>query len=116
MGRKSRASPVMATVFQIVPQGKHGPYAVAELKGGKMKGEKVTFSLEPNSDPRVWKEDEWPENGNIVLVDDLRLKSAGWRAHKARFCRPEDMQNRKQVFQGNKQRAVSSIREGGYHN
>lgn len=67
-----------AIVQKIIEEGKHGPFAIAtsEEVGGS-----VTFSLEPT----VWQEDELPEEGIVVFLDELRKKRAGWRAKKARF-------------------------------
>ena len=62
-----------ATVQKVIPKGKHGPFAIATseyLKGS------ITFSLEPT----VWLEKDWPEEGAIVLLTQLRKKRLGWRA------------------------------------
>ena len=82
---------IKAVVQKIVREGKHGPFAVAtsdQLEGS------VTFSLEPT----VWKEEEWPEEGMMVSLGDLRQKRAGWRAKTGRFFRLSDEQteNRKE--------------------
>jgi len=82
---------IKAVVQKVVQEGKHGPFAVAtsdQLEGS------VTFSLEPT----VWEEDEWPEEGMVVLLKKLRQKRAGWRAKTGRFFRPSDEQtaNRKE--------------------
>lgn len=71
-----------ATVQRIILNGKHGPYAVASLKRDK-ESVFVTFSL---SQP-VWREDGLPEEGNIVILKDIRKKKAGWRAYIASFVR-----------------------------
>ena len=83
---------IKAVVQKIVLEGKHGPFAVAT--SDQIEGSSVTFSLEPT----VWMEDEWPEEGMIVLLEDLRQKRAGWRAKKGRFFKPSDEQieNRKE--------------------
>lgn len=76
---------IYAIVQKVVPKGPHGPYAVATsdaLTGS------VTFSLEPT----VWQEEDWPEEGNIVLLSKLRQKRAGWCAKAGRFTRPSDEQ------------------------
>jgi len=70
-----------AIVQDVVP-GKHGPYAVTtstSIKGS------ITFSLHKE----VWKEDGIPENGNHVILTDVRKKPSGWRAYKACFLRPD---------------------------
>lgn len=75
-----------AIVQKVIEEGKHGPYAVAtsdQLYGS------VTFSLEPT----VWKEDDWPEQGMVVILEKLRQKRAGWRAKEGRFFKPSDEQN-----------------------
>lgn len=86
------ATNCQAVVEKIIQSGEHGPYVVArssELDGS------VTFSL----DSKTWQEKDWPEPGTVVLLSDVRKKRAGWRAHRARFVRPSDMQqpsNRKE--------------------
>jgi hypothetical protein len=76
---------VTAMVERLVLDGKHGPYAVASAKG--IQGA-ITFSLEQN----VWHEQSYPESGTLVILSDLRLKRAGWRAYSGRFVRPSDQQ------------------------
>jgi len=76
---------VKAIVQKVIKEGNHGPFAVAtsdQLDGS------VTFSLEPT----VWQGSDWPEEGMIVFLDDLRKKRAGWRAKKGRFWKPSDEQ------------------------
>jgi hypothetical protein len=90
-----------AIVEKIIPDGAHGPYAVAfsEELGS------VTFSL----DPGIWLEQEWPERGTYVILSCIRKKRAGWRAHSGRFLTPSDEQTvpiRKQKTEKNKQGAV----------
>lgn len=69
-------------VQKIVKKGKHGPYAVVSVKDVGS----VTFSLQKP----VWEEEDWPEAGNVVLLQKLRKKRAGWRALFARFVTPQD--------------------------
>jgi hypothetical protein len=76
---------VIAVVERLVLDGKHGPYAVATVKG--IYGA-VTVSLEQS----VWHEQSYPESGTLVILSDLRLKRAGWRAYGGRFVRPSDLQ------------------------
>jgi len=76
---------IVAVVQKVIREGEHGPFAVAtsdQLDGS------VTFSLEPT----VWKEKDCPEEGMIVLLEELRKKRAGWRAKKGRFLKPSDEQ------------------------
>lgn len=76
---------IKAVVQKVIREGKHGPFAVAtsdQLEGS------VTFSLEPT----VWKEREWPEEGVMVFLGELRQKRAGWRAKTGRFWKPSDEQ------------------------
>lgn len=76
---------IKAVIQKVIREGKHGPFAVAtssQLEGS------VTFSLEPT----VWKEKEWPEEGMMVFLGELRQKRAGWRAKMGRFWRPSDEQ------------------------
>jgi len=85
---------VRAIVQKVVPEGDHGPFAVAEAEG--LEGS-TTFSLEPT----VWQEEEWPEEGMIVVLGKLRKKRAGWRAKTGRFLQPSDeqVQHREQSSQ-----------------
>jgi len=76
---------VKAVVQKVLPNGKHGPFAVASSDG--LRGS-ITFSLESN----VWQEDEWPEEGMFVFLGKLRQKRAGWRAKQGRFWKPSDEQ------------------------
>jgi len=71
-----------AIVQKVFPHGRHGPYAKArsETLGS------VTFSL----DQSVWREAEWPQEGEWIVMEDIRKKRAGWRAEKCRLMRPED--------------------------
>lgn len=46
----------------------------------------VTFVLRKP----VWNEDDWPEPGIFLVLDDLREKRDGWRAYKARYFKLED--------------------------
>lgn len=74
-----------AVVQKVIRDGKHGPFAVAtseQLEGS------VTFSLEPT----VWREQDWPEEGMMVFLGELRRKRAGWRAKTGRFWKPSDEQ------------------------
>lgn len=48
----------------------------------------VTFSLEIHEG--VWRDEGLPTKGIKVVLADLRIKGNKWRAHKARFYRPED--------------------------
>jgi|GEM_PF-994337 len=87
----SRDDSVRVVVQGVFP-GKHGPpYCVAQADG--IDGS-VTFSL----DPTVWVEQEYPEPGETVLLENLRNKRAGWRAKKGRFWKLSDEQkeNRKE--------------------
>lgn len=76
---------IKAVVQKVIREGKHGPFAVAT--SDKLDGS-VTFSLEPT----VWKEKDWPEEGVIVILEELLKKRAGWRAKKGRFFKPSDEQ------------------------
>lgn len=84
--------PVEAVV-QGKGQGKHGWYAWANVDpatlppGAKIEGS-ITFSLEPETG--VWKETDYPDEGTVVILNDLRKKREGWRAMEARLCRPSD--------------------------
>ena len=71
-----------AVVQKIVRQGAHGPYAVATEAELVM----VTFSLEPD----VWEEKTWPEEGDVVVLSEIRKKRAGWRANRGRFLQQSD--------------------------
>lgn len=73
----------IATVQKIVPDGEHGPYAVASTEIGL-----VTFLLEHP----VWKEKRQPEEGHIVVLSEITKKPKGWRANSGRFFQPSDEQ------------------------
>ena len=74
-----------ATVQKVIPNGKHGPFAIATSKN--LEGS-ITFSLEPT----VWREKDWPEEGAIILLTKLRKKRAGWRAKQGRHWVVSDEQ------------------------
>jgi hypothetical protein len=82
---QNRDGPIKAKVIQVIERGRHGPYAKA-IPEEKIIPGSVTFALKEG----VWHEPEWPEAGHFVMLDDLREKPAGWRAHNARFFRPAD--------------------------
>lgn len=86
---------VRAIVQKVNDKGPHGPYAVA-MSSDSLIGS-VTFSLEPT----VWREDDWPEAGSVVLLSKLRQKRAGWRAKAGRFYTPSDEQRAKETLQMN---------------
>ena len=69
-------------VQKVFPKGRHGPYAKASTE----ELGSITFSLNSS----VWSEAKWPEEGTFVVMTDLLKKTAGWRADKCRFMRPED--------------------------
>lgn len=77
-----------AVVEKVIPQGRHGPYAVARHKDLGL----ITFSLNQN----VWQESDQPECGTIVVLGEIRRKPAGWRAMSARFFTPNDQETRKE--------------------
>lgn len=79
---------IRAVVQKIIENGDHGPFAVAlseDLEGS------VTFSL----DKSVWQESDWPNEGMIVFLGEIRKKRAGWRANYGRFWKPSDEQRAK---------------------
>ena len=76
---------IRAVVKKIIPDGTHGPYAVATTDG--IEGS-ITFSLKED----VWNENDWPEPGTIVLLSKLCKKTAGWRSMEARLYKIEDEQ------------------------
>lgn len=82
---------VVAVIQKVVPDGKHGAFAVATASA--FEGS-ITFSLEPT----VWQEQGYPEAGEMVYLTNLRKKRAGWRAKKGRYYNPSDEQteNRKE--------------------
>jgi hypothetical protein len=75
-------------VQKIVPDGEHGPYAVAyptaRSVSVRMKGS-ITFKL----GRPVWRKEAWPEPGTEVILSDIRKKHSsdsgkgGWRAYRA---------------------------------
>lgn len=72
-----------AIVDEIVLNGKHGPYAVAQSESFRRP---ITFLLKPP----VWEEDQLPELGTYVVLSKLTKKRAGWRAQHGRFFKPDD--------------------------
>ena len=59
-----------ALVEKIIPNGRHGAYAVARSATIGP----ITFLLcQP-----VWQEDIWPESGTFVMLSGLMKKRAGW--------------------------------------
>ena len=73
-----------AVVEKVIPNGNHGPYAVAKHEVLGL----ITFSL---TQP-VWKESHYPEGGSIVILSEINKKRAGWRANSGRFFKPFDEQ------------------------
>jgi hypothetical protein len=74
-----------ATIQKVVPEGRHGPFAVALAYED---GRNITFSL----DKPVWQGESLPEPGTIVMLSQLSKKWAGWRASSARLFQPADEQ------------------------
>ena len=60
---------IKAVIQKVISEGDHGPFAVATSES--IDGS-ITFSLELT----VWQEDEWPEQGVIVVLGNLRKKRA----------------------------------------
>ncbi len=77
------ANSYVAVVEKVVPNGHHGPYAVASVEG--LNGS-ITFSLEKPQ----WLEKSFPCPGTFVVLSDLQKKRAGWRAMHGRFMKPSD--------------------------
>ena len=75
-----------AIVQKTFADGRHGPFAKASSEIGT-----ITFSQEPP----VWTEDRKSEEGDTVVLSDVRKKRAGWRAESGRFFRPSDEQTQK---------------------
>lgn len=75
-----------AIVNKIIPDGRHGPYAVAYSEEA---GESLTFFLGPT----VWQDAEWPEPGTVVMLSKITRKRAGWRAGCGRLFRLSDEQS-----------------------
>lgn len=71
---------VQAIVHKVVIDGKHGPYAVTSHD----KHGSITFALTDD----VWRENEYPELGEIVHLSKLRKMRGGWRSMEARHLRP----------------------------
>lgn len=75
-------SSYIGQIDSIVQPLKKVPYAVVEIESlGK-----VTFSMVTP----VWEEDIPLKKGQFVVLSELVKYATGWRAHKARFMRPED--------------------------
>ncbi len=82
MAKETSTENYRAVVQKVFEKGEHGPYAKARAKGLGT----ITFSL----DRKVWKESREPEEGDIVILSEVRQKRAGWRAESGRFVRPSD--------------------------
>lgn len=83
--KKKTGEEYHAVVQKIIHRGHHGSYVVTTIDDRRELGS-ITFSLKPT----VWRETNWPEPGNIVVIGQLNRKRAGWRAAYARFVRPSD--------------------------
>ena len=81
--KQARDAPIEAIVTAIVPKGGHGPYAIAKADSKPELGS-ITFAL----DKKVWREKDWPDVADHVVLRDIRKRPAGWRAHRAYFERP----------------------------
>ena len=79
----SETDMVQAVVTSVIPNGAHGPYAVASHE----KIGYITFSL----DPSVWDGGDDPEPGETVYLSKLRHKQAGWRANCGHRVRPSEI-------------------------
>ncbi len=77
----------VGVVEKVVTDGQRGPYAVMRVK----EIGSVTFSLRPP----VWYEKSAPERGVYVVLSQIRMMRAGWRAMKGRFMRPSDQKTKK---------------------
>ena len=77
-----------ALVQKTFAEGSHGPFA----KASSEELGTITFSLNPN----VWKESRLPEEGDYVVLSDIRAKRAGWRAESGRFFKPSDETTRRE--------------------
>lgn len=78
-------------VIQAVAEGKHGPYAIAEVEGLGIAPPPFDGSLTFSISECVWSEKVWPSAGEVVVLSQLRKKRSGWRAMKARFLQPSDI-------------------------
>lgn len=77
---------VEGVVQKVCLYGRHGPYAIATVEGVGS----VTFSLEEE----VWDEEDFPEEGEIVVLSRLRKKRAGWKAMAGRRYRLSDQKTK----------------------
>jgi hypothetical protein len=96
-----------AIVQKVFSEGKHGPYLVAIAEN--IEGS-ITLSLEPTA----WQESDWPEEGEIIHLSDLRSKRAGWRAKKGRYWRPSDEQtvnSKEQNMSKELKKVISRLRD-----
>jgi hypothetical protein len=85
----ARDAPIVeyrAVVTSVEP-GPHGRYAFAKCEG--IRG-LVTFSLKSRNEDGAWDETREPSNGDVVILSEVRLRKAGWRAFSARFVTPQD--------------------------
>ncbi|MCL5795069.1 MAG: hypothetical protein M1338_01805 [Patescibacteria group bacterium] len=70
---------IIAIVTKVVEQDVKKSYVVTRAIDHDIGS--ITFSLTDN----VWQESRTPAIGDIVILDDMRLKRGGWRASHARF-------------------------------
>lgn len=75
----------VAKVTSICRKGRHGPYVIAVAESPDVEGS-VTFSLNDS----VWREENWPSIGSLVVIRNLRKGTRGWRANSARNFIPSD--------------------------
>jgi len=79
----------IATVVASSPNGRNGPYALAESSA--LEGT-IWFSLEDGS----WIELTPPNVGDRVVLEDVYGSRKGWRTNSARLYRPEDARDNTQ--------------------
>lgn len=81
--------PMAVHIDKISPGIDRRPFAeCTPLEFGQIDGDTVRFSI---SFP-VWKEEKTPQQGQVVMLSDLRKTQQGWRAMNARFPKENELQ------------------------
>lgn len=70
----------VVAVVQDVCDGKNGNYAVAS-------SEEITGSITFSLDGKVWKEENDPEKGDMVVLGTVVMRKAGWRAKQLKLTK-----------------------------
>ncbi len=78
---------IQAVVVKVIPNGRHGPYAVAmplEDSHQQQLGKSITFSI---GSGQAWQEENHPTVSLHVNLFDVQKHTAGWRANSVQPIR-----------------------------